>query len=226
MVFFPIAIFSASRAFHQDITLLLDKADEAVKISRQREKKTSTLRGLTQINLFFEASTRTQSSFELAGKRLGADVMNMSVGNSSVKKGETLIDTAMTLNAMRPDVLVVRHSSAGAAALLAQKVACSVVNAGDGQHEHPTQALLDALTIRRAKGELSGITVAICGDVAALARCPLQHHPAQPDGRARARRRPCDTSSLRHSGHERGSLPRHEGRVEERRCGDDAAPAA
>ena len=149
----------------QDITLLLDRADEAVKISRQREKKTSTLRGLTQINLFFEASTRTQASFELAGKRLGADVMNMSVGNSSVKKGETLIDTAMTLNAMHPDVLVVRHSSAGAAALLAQKVSCAVVNAGDGQHEHPTQALLDALTIRRAKGKLSRIIVAICGDV-------------------------------------------------------------
>jgi len=149
----------------QDITVLLDRADEAVKISRQREKKTSTLRGLTQINLFFEASTRTQSSFELAGKRLGADVMNMSVGNSSVKKGETLIDTAMTLNAMHPDVLVVRHSSAGAAALLAQKVSCAVVNAGDGQHEHPTQALLDALTIRRAKGKLSRIIVAICGDV-------------------------------------------------------------
>ncbi|MBB4066717.1 aspartate carbamoyltransferase catalytic subunit [Gellertiella hungarica] len=148
-----------------DIELLLDRADEAVKISRQREKKTTTLRGLTQINLFFEASTRTQSSFELAGKRLGADVMNMSVGNSSVKKGETLIDTAMTLNAMRPDVLVVRHSSAGAVALLAQKVSCSVINAGDGAHEHPTQALLDALTIRRIKGRLSGITVAICGDV-------------------------------------------------------------
>ena len=148
-----------------DIAYLLDKADEAVKISRQREKKTSTLRGLTQINLFFEASTRTQSSFELAGKRLGADVMNMSVANSSVKKGETLIDTAMTLNAMHPDVLVIRHSSAGAAALLSQKVSCSVINAGDGQHEHPTQALLDALTIRRAKGRLSGITVAICGDV-------------------------------------------------------------
>ena len=166
MVFFPHRhLLGIKGLSHQDITLLLDKADEAVKISRQREKKTNTLRGLTQINLFFEASTRTQSSFELAGKRLGADVMNMSVGNSSVKKGETLIDTAMTLNAMRPDVLVVRHSSAGAAALLAQKVACSVVNAGDGQHEHPTQALLDALTIRRAKGRLSGITVAICGDV-------------------------------------------------------------
>lgn len=148
-----------------DIFYLLDKADEAVKLSLQREKKTSTLRGLTQINLFFEASTRTQASFELAGKRLGADVMNMSVGNSSVKKGETLVDTAMTLNAMHPDMLVVRHSSAGAVALLAQKVDCAVINAGDGAHEHPTQALLDALTIRRMKGTVGRLTVAICGDV-------------------------------------------------------------
>ncbi|MGX7872947.1 aspartate carbamoyltransferase catalytic subunit [Mesorhizobium sp. ORM6] len=148
-----------------DIELLLDRADRAVAISRQSEKKTSTLRGRTQINLFYEASTRTQSSFELAGKRLGADVMNMSVASSSVKKGETLIDTAMTLNAMRPDILIIRHQSAGAAALLAQKVGCSVVNAGDGAHEHPTQALLDALTIRRAKGQLSKLIVAICGDI-------------------------------------------------------------
>ncbi len=148
-----------------DIDLLLDRADAAVAISRQHEKKTSTLRGRTQINLFYEASTRTQSSFELAGKRLGADVMNMSVASSSVKKGETLIDTAMTLNAMRPDILIIRHASAGAAALLAQKVGCSVVNAGDGAHEHPTQALLDALTIRRAKGQIRGLTVAICGDI-------------------------------------------------------------
>ncbi|ESY83258.1 aspartate carbamoyltransferase catalytic subunit [Mesorhizobium australicum] len=148
-----------------DIELLLDRADRAVAISRQSEKKTSTLRGRTQINLFYEASTRTQSSFELAGKRLGADVMNMSVASSSVKKGETLIDTAMTLNAMRPDILIIRHQSAGAAALLAQKVGCSVVNAGDGAHEHPTQALLDALTIRRAKGALSKLIVAICGDI-------------------------------------------------------------
>ena len=148
-----------------DIELLLARADAAVAISRQSEKKTSTLRGRTQINLFYEASTRTQSSFELAGKRLGADVMNMSVASSSVKKGETLVDTAMTLNAMRPDILVIRHSSAGAAALLAQKVGCSVVNAGDGAHEHPTQALLDALTIRRARGEIGRLTVAICGDV-------------------------------------------------------------
>ena len=148
-----------------DISLLLDRADAAVEISRRADKKRASLRGRTQINLFFEASTRTQSSFELAGKRLGADVMNMSVGNSSVKKGETLIDTAMTLNAMHPDILIIRHGSAGAAALLAQKVSCSVVNAGDGAHEHPTQALLDALTIRRKMGGISGLTVAICGDV-------------------------------------------------------------
>lgn len=149
----------------QEIELLLDRAEAAVAISRQPDKKTTSLRGRTQINLFYEASTRTQSSFELAGKRLGADVMNMSVASSSVKKGETLIDTAMTLNAMRPDILVIRHASAGAAALLAQKVGCSVVNAGDGAHEHPTQALLDALTIRRARGGIAGLTVAICGDV-------------------------------------------------------------
>ena len=148
-----------------DIELLLDRSDQAVAVSRQSDKKKPTLRGRTQINLFFEASTRTQSSFELAGKRLGADVMNMSVSNSSVKKGETLIDTAMTLNAMHPDILIIRHASAGAAALLAQKVTCSVVNAGDGAHEHPTQALLDALTIRRKKGDISALTVAICGDV-------------------------------------------------------------
>ncbi len=148
-----------------DIEALLDLAEQAVDVSRQVEKKRATLRGRTQINLFFEASTRTQSSFELAGKRLGADVMNMSVANSSVKKGETLIDTAITLNAMRPDIIVVRHASAGAVHLLARKVDCSVVNAGDGAHEHPTQALLDALTIRRNKGRIDGLTVAICGDI-------------------------------------------------------------
>ena len=148
-----------------DITALLDLSEDAVSISRQVEKKRSTLRGRTQVNLFFEASTRTQSSFELAGKRLGADVMNMSVSTSSVKKGETLIDTAMTLNAMRPDIIVVRHHHAGAVHLLARKVDCAVVNAGDGSHEHPTQALLDALTIRRNKGRIEGLTVAICGDI-------------------------------------------------------------
>ena len=148
-----------------EILTLLDLAEEAVDISRQVEKKKAVLRGRTQINLFFEASTRTQSSFELAGKRLGADVMNMSVGSSSVKKGETLIDTAMTLNAMNPDILVVRHHAAGAVHLLAQKVGCSVINAGDGAHEHPTQALLDALTIRRHKGGFGELVVAICGDI-------------------------------------------------------------
>jgi len=148
-----------------EIQYLLDRADEAVSVSRQLEKKKNVLRGRTQINLFFEASTRTQSSFELAGKRLGADVMNMSVASSSVKKGETLIDTAMTLNAMQPDLLVVRHQSAGAVELLANKVGCSVINAGDGAHEHPTQALLDALTIQRNKKTLDGLVVTICGDI-------------------------------------------------------------
>ena len=148
-----------------DIEVLLGLAEEAVAVSRQVEKKKATLRGRTQINLFFEASTRTQASFELAGKRLGADVMNMSVSSSSIKKGETLIDTAMTLNAMRPDLIVVRHHAAGAVHLLARKVDCSVINAGDGAHEHPTQALLDALTIRRNKGKIRGLVVAICGDI-------------------------------------------------------------
>ena len=149
-----------------EIVGLLDLAEAAVEVSRQIEKKKAVLRGRTQINLFFESSTRTQSSFELAGKRLGADVMNMAVGNSALKKGETLIDTAMTLNAMRPDILVVRHHAAGAVELLSQKVSCSVINAGDGGHEHPTQALLDALTIRRHKGDIAGLVVAICGDIA------------------------------------------------------------
>lgn len=148
-----------------DIIGLLDMADEEAKFNRQVSKRRDILRGRTQINLFFEASTRTQSSFELAGKRLGADVMNMAVRASSMEKGETLIDTAMTLNAMRPDILVVRHHAAGAAELLAQKVDCSVINAGDGAHEHPTQALLDALTIRRRKGRIQGLIVTICGDI-------------------------------------------------------------
>lgn len=149
----------------RDITALLDLADEAAEFNRKVGKKRDILAERTQINLFFEASTRTQSSFELAGKRLGANVMNMSTGSSSMKKGETLIDTAMTLNAMRPDLLVVRHYAAGAVELLAQKVDCAVINAGDGSHEHPTQALLDALTIRRNKGRIARLVVAICGDV-------------------------------------------------------------
>ncbi len=149
-----------------EITALLDLGDEYVTLGRAKEKKSPLLKGRTVINLFFEASTRTQSSFELAGKRLGADVMNMSVRTSSVSKGETLIDTATTLNAMRPDILIVRHQDSGAAEMLARKLDCCVVNAGDGSHEHPTQALLDALTIRRRRGSFEGLTVAICGDVA------------------------------------------------------------
>jgi aspartate carbamoyltransferase catalytic subunit len=148
-----------------EINALLDLADKSAESNRQVNKKRDVLRGRTLINLFFEASTRTQSSFELAGKRLGADVMNMNVSGSSMQKGETLMDTAMTLNAMRPDILIVRHHAAGAVELLAQKVDCSVVNAGDGAHQHPTQALLDALTIRRAKGRIGGLTVCICGDI-------------------------------------------------------------
>jgi len=147
-----------------EITALLDLAEEYVALGRAKEKKSPLLKGRTVINLFFEPSTRTQSSFELAGKRLGADVMNMSVRTSSVTKGETLIDTATTLNAMRPDILIVRHQDSGAAAMLARKLDCCVVNAGDGSHEHPTQALLDALTIRRRR-RLEGLVVAICGDV-------------------------------------------------------------
>jgi aspartate carbamoyltransferase catalytic subunit len=149
-----------------DITQLLDRAEGYIEQNRQADKKQSLLRGRTIVNLFFENSTRTRTSFELAGKRLGGDVINMSVEWSSVRKGETLIDTAMTLNAMHPDVLVVRHSESGAVQLLAEKVDCAVINAGDGMHEHPTQALLDALTIRLRKGRLQGLEVAICGDVA------------------------------------------------------------
>jgi aspartate carbamoyltransferase catalytic subunit len=148
-----------------EINGLLDLSDTYVDLNRQEEKKRSLLRGRTVINLFFESSTRTRTSFELAGKRLGADVINMSVAVSAIKKGETLIDTAMTLNAMLPDVLVVRHPESGAAKLLSEKVDCSVINAGDGSHAHPTQALLDALTIRRRRGRIGGLTVAICGDI-------------------------------------------------------------
>ena len=149
----------------EEITLLLDLSQAYVDQNRRRDKKLSLLRGRTVINLFFETSTRTRTSFELAGKRLGADVINMSVATSAIKKGETLIDTAMTLNAMRPDILVVRHPDSGAVNLLSQKVDCAVINGGDGSHEHPTQALLDALTIRRRRDRLEGLTVAICGDI-------------------------------------------------------------
>ena len=148
-----------------EIELLLDLSDGYVAQNRDTDKKKNLLRGRTVVNLFFENSTRTRTSFELAGKRLGADVINMQIATSSVNKGETLIDTAVTLNAMHLDVLVVRHPDSGAVRLLAEKVNCAVINGGDGTHEHPTQALLDALTIRRRKGRLSGLVVAICGDI-------------------------------------------------------------
>jgi len=144
---------------------LLDLAENYALLNRQGKTQRDLLKGRTLINLFFEDSTRTRTSFELAGKRLGADIVNMSVSTSSVNKGETLLDTASTLNAMHTDLLVIRHGQSGAPALLSQKVDAAVINAGDGTHEHPTQALLDALTIRRHKGGLEGLTVAICGDV-------------------------------------------------------------
>ncbi len=144
---------------------ILKESKEFIKLNRSSKKKLDLLRGKTQINLFFEPSTRTQSSFDLAGKRLGADVMSMNISHSAIKKGETLIDTAMTLNAMHPDVIVIRHQDSGAPNLLSQKVNCSVINAGDGRREHPTQALLDALTIINRKGKIEGLKIAICGDI-------------------------------------------------------------
>ena len=148
-----------------EILFLLDEAEQWVEANRSRAKGDDRLAGLTQINAFFENSTRTLLSFEIAGKRMGADVINMHAAQSSVKKGETLIDTAVTLNAMRADVIVIRHSSSGAVQLIADKVGCPVLNAGDGSHEHPTQALLDALTIRRRRGSVAGQRVVICGDI-------------------------------------------------------------
>ncbi len=148
-----------------DVNLILDEANTFIKVNQSKNKKVDVLRGKTQINLFFEPSTRTQSSFELAGKRLGADVMSMNISNSAIKKGETLIDTAMTLNAMHPDIIVIRHQDSGACNLLSQKVNCAVLNAGDGRREHPTQALLDALTIKTRKNKIEGLKIAICGDI-------------------------------------------------------------
>ena len=149
----------------EDVNLILRESKIFIKLNKSSSKKLDILRGKTQINLFFEPSTRTQSSFELAGKRLGADVMSMNMVNSSIKKGETLIDTAMTLNAMHPDIIVIRHQDSGACNLLSQKVNCAVLNAGDGRREHPTQALLDALTIITRKGKIQGLRIAICGDI-------------------------------------------------------------
>ena len=148
-----------------DVKLILDEAKKFISLNKSKNKKLDILRGKTQINLFFEPSTRTQSSFELAGKRLGADVMSMNITNSAIKKGEKLIDTAITLNAMHPDIIVVRHQDSGASNLLSQKVNCSVLNAGDGRREHPTQALLDALTIIEKKKKIEGLRIAICGDI-------------------------------------------------------------
>lgn len=149
-----------------DIQLILDTAEQYVTRNRAVDKKHKILGGRTLINLFFENSTRTRTSFELAGKRLSMDVINISASTSSTNKGETLLDTAMTLNAMQADAIVLRHAQAGAVQLIAEKVTAHVINAGDGAHEHPTQALLDALTIRRKKGSLKGLKVAICGDIA------------------------------------------------------------
>ena len=148
-----------------DVKIILKIAKEFIKLNRSKTKKIDLLRGKTQINLFFEPSTRTQRSFELAGKRLGADVMTMNIINSALRKGETLIDTAMTLNAMHPDLIVIRHQDSGACNLLSQKVNCAVINAGDGRREHPTQALLDSLTILDRKKKIEGLRVAICGDI-------------------------------------------------------------
>ncbi len=148
-----------------EIKHILNEAQQFIDLNRSKNKKLDILKGKTQINLFFEPSTRTQSSFELAGKRLGADVMSMNITNSAIKKGETLIDTAMTLNAMHPDIIVIRHQDSGACNLLSQKVNCAVLNAGDGRREHPTQALLDALTIINRKKNIEGLKIAICGDI-------------------------------------------------------------
>ena len=143
-----------------EIKYILSEAQQFIELNRSKNKKLNILKGKTQINLFFEPSTRTQSSFELAGKRLGADVMSMNITNSAIKKGETLIDTAMTLNAMHPDIIVIRHQDSGACNLLSQKVNCAVLNAGDGRREHPTQALLDALTIMNRKRSIEGLKIA------------------------------------------------------------------
>lgn len=148
-----------------DVELVLDSAERFFELSRQPVRKAGNLRGKTVINLFYESSTRTRTSFEIAGKRLSADVINMNVSASSVSKGETLYDTCKTLEAMRPDIVVIRHQASGAADYVASQVGHSVVNAGDGLHEHPTQALLDAFTIRRAKGTLDNLVVTICGDI-------------------------------------------------------------
>ena len=149
-----------------DIYEILDKAKGFTQQDLSGKSVAQTLDGYNIINIFFENSTRTQTSFEIAGKRLGALVTSINVKDSSIKKGETLFDTALTLNAMKPDLIVIRHPYSGAVQLLSEKIGCSVINAGDGKHEHPTQALLDAMTVLRRKSRLSGLTVTICGDIA------------------------------------------------------------
>ena len=149
-----------------EINYLLNLSNKFINhLKEDKKKKFDHLKNKICITLFFENSTRTRTSFELAGKKLSADILNIAVGASSIKKGETMIDTAMTLNAMQPDIIVVRHYDAGAVKLLSEKVNCGVINAGDGPHEHPTQALLDALTILNRKKTISGLKVAICGDI-------------------------------------------------------------
>ena len=198
------------------ISQLLDLAESYVLLNRSGKTQRDLLRGRTLINLFFEDSTRTRTSFELAGKRLGADVINMSVSTSSVNKGETLIDTAATLNAMHCDLLVVRHDQSGAPNLLAQIVDAAVINAGDGTHEHPTQALLDALTIKRRKGRHCRADGGDLRRCRPFPGCPLQHPSADDDGLSGPRRRAADTDPGRGRGPGRQRLPRHGGRP--RRC--------
>ncbi len=208
-----------------EISYVLDAAEEWVDLNRSgAAKHDDRLAGLTIINAFFENSTRTLLSFEIAGKRLGADVVNMHAAQSSVKKGETLIDTAMTLNAMRADAMVIRHGSSGAVQLIADKVDCPVLNAGDGRHEHPTQALLDALTIRRRLGRVAGSRVAICGDVlhSRVARSNILALTLL--GNEVRVVAPADAHPARNRPDARHHLHRHGRRTEGRRRRDDAAP--
>jgi aspartate carbamoyltransferase catalytic subunit len=158
-------ILGTEQLSREDIQLILDTAESLKEINSREIKKVPTLRGKTIVNLFYEASTRTRTSFEIAGKRLSADTINMTASTSSVTKGETLEDTAKNIQAMKPDIIVMRHSASGAPHYLAERIDCSVINAGDGAHEHPSQALLDLLTIRQHKGKLEGLTVAIVGDI-------------------------------------------------------------
>jgi aspartate carbamoyltransferase catalytic subunit len=158
-------ILGTEQLSREDIELILNTADSFKEINSRTIKKVPTLRGRTIVNLFYEASTRTRTSFEIAGKRLSADTINITASSSSVVKGETLEDTAKNIEAMAPDIIVMRHAASGAPHYLAERLSCSVINAGDGAHEHPSQALLDLLTIRQHKGRLDGLTVAIIGDI-------------------------------------------------------------